>query len=694
MKKQSLTIGMAFLIPVIILLMLLYTLVQPGISNNATLTALVHDTEQNSLNSSQTANTMEAINTETVIHLPVILNRWLLGVSYYLDSFNDPSDYRNNFIASRGDWCESAASNPVNCTGYNLLHTRFITVPHHGENNYALTLDYNVAQTGALASYYEHLFDGDWLSGKFHDLSVFDEFRFWVKGEGSTVSSNTKFYIRFTDMNWHMVYVPIYSVSNEWEEKVIDLTTMSAIDWQHMRELTIIFENNQANSARIVSPLSGTLYFDDLVFIDNDDRDTTEDEFLDLLERRAFQYFWSYAYPPTGLIRERASEPEVASIASIGFGLSAICAAQERGWISHAAAYDRVLATLDSFYDDPNDPNDLVISGTHGLFYHFVDIHTGEPKWTDVDGVSTIDSALLMAGVLTVKQCFTETEIVTRATAIYEAADWDWFLNEEGLIRMCWTPEKGFVCPRETGNNEWAWGGYNEAMILYLLAIGSSTHPIPPASWDKWAATYQWGEYDGYWILLHGPSPLFAHQYSHIWIDFRDKKDAYASYFRNSRYATLANRAYSRDIWYADPEVDLWGFSASDGPITDTCTGVAYKDYGYPPDPGYNNGTIAPTAAGGSIVFTPPESISTLQYMYRNYHNRLWGLFGLKDSLNVWCEPDWFDNDYVGISVGATLLMIENYRSNLIWNTFGQNQEITEAMDLVGFEPDLPLVDK
>jgi len=303
-----------------------------------------------------------------------------------------------------------------------------------------------------------------------------------------------------------------------------------------------------------------------------------------------------------------------------------------------------------------------------------------------------------MAGVLTAKQCFTETEIVARATAIYEAADWAWFLNDGGLIRMCWTPERQFVCPREPGDNEWDWAGYNEAMILYLLAIGSPTHPIPPASWDKWAATYQWGEYYGHQILLHMPSPLFAHQYSHIWIDFRGKKDEYANYFRNSRYATLANRAYSKEVWYPDPPFDLWGFSTSDGPITDTCKGVAYVDYGYPPDPGHNNGTIAPTAAGGSIVFTPQESISGLRYMYENYHDRLWGLFGLKDSLNVVCEPDWFDNDYVGISVGAILLMIENYRSNLIWNTFMQNQEITHAMDLVGFVPEpaiyLPLVQK
>ncbi len=334
----------------------------------------------------------------------------------------------------------------------------------------------------------------------------------------------------------------------------------------------------------MVVPLSGTLYFDDLAFVDTDEQDTTDDQFLDLLEKHAFHYFWEYADPSTGLIRERATVPDVASIASVGFGLTAICAAKERGWISHEAAYERVLATLNSFYDDPGNPNDPLVPGTHGLFYHFVNIHDGTPMWTDLDGVSTIDTALLMAGVLTVKRCFTEPDIVSRATAIYQAADWSWFLNDRGLIRMCWTPEKQFVCPRATDDSEWDWSGYNEALILYLLAMGSPQHPIPPDSWDKWAATYQWGTYYGYHVLIHPPGPLFAHQFPQAWVDFRCKKDKYANYFWNSRNATLANRAYSEDVWYPNPPFDLWGFTSSDGPLADTCQGNSYVDFGFPPD--------------------------------------------------------------------------------------------------------------
>jgi hypothetical protein len=608
------------------------------------------------------------------------------GLSYYLDSMNAPDDPLNNFIANRGIWCETpTAMSPAACADYQLLSFGFDGQTRYGDSGFALKLSYNVVQNNTLASFYEKLQHG----ATFYDLSSFDEFHFRVKGEGATSGSGTRFYVRFADKDWNMVYVPVFGVGSDWEDKVIDLRTLRSIDWSQMQEVTIIFENNRDGGAgRTVSPLSGTLYFDDLVFVDADEQDVSDAQFLDVLEKRAFGYFWEYADPNTGLIRERATQSEIASIASVGFGLTAICIAKERGWITHAAAYERVLATLNSFYDDPGKPNDPFVAGTHGFFYHFVNIHTGKPEWTTIDGVSTIDTALLMAGVLTVRRCFIEPDIVSRATAIYQAVDWNWFLDERGLLRMCWTPEKQFVCPRATDTAEWDWAGYNEALILYLLAMGSPQHSIPPDSWGTWAATYQWGTYYGYNILIHPPGPLFAHQYPQAWVDFWCKKDNYVDYFLNSRSATLANRAYAEDVWYANPPYDLWGFTAADGPIARTCQGNMYQDFGFPPDNGRNNGTIAPAAAGGSIVFTPKESIATLRYMYEHFHDRLWGLFGLKDSLNAACDPVWIDNDYVGIDTGITLIMIENYRSRLVWNTFMANPEIRGALALAGFVAD------
>ena len=338
-----------------------------------------------------------------------------------------------------------------------------------------------------------------------------------------------------------------------------------------------------------------------------------------------------------------------------------------------------------------------------------------------------------MAGVLSAKQCFTETEIVTRATAIYEAAEWDWFQDTDGShcpigqMHAGWRPPTTTV---ETDGLFGCWGGYNEGMILYLLAIGSPTHPVSPTAWISWANTYKehWGAFYGYPVLAC--PALFTHQYSHCWIDFRNKRDNYTNYFRNSVYASLANRAYSNDVWY--PDVDLWGSTASYGPLTATCRvtttcppregtwaawrpwvepgtcdenapctsavtstcaagvdkGTAYHSYGYPPEVEWNDGTIAPTAAGGSIVFTPDYSISTLRHMYEKYFRKLWGFQGLKDSLNIRSEPDWFANDYVGIDVGAMLLMIENYGTGFVWDIFMRNQEVGGAMRAVGFVTD------
>lgn len=610
------------------------------------------------------------------------------GVLYYLDDFDRSEESLNNFIANRGVWCCKANNGcSVEICDEGLLYAGFDETVYHGDGGASLKVEYDVTLANSLASYYENLYNGD----TFYDLSLFDEFRFLVKGVGGTVDPNTRFYIRFADRNWNMRYVEIGGVSSAWEEKVIDLGALSSLDWKHMREITFIFENNRDGSGRYTYPLSGMLYFDDLTFVDEDASTGSDADFLDLLEQRAFRYFWEYTDPTTGLVRDRATNPEVSSIAATGFGLTALCIAKERGWITHQDAYNRVLTTLNSFHDDPADPGDVVVSGTHGLFYHFVNIHNGtpitHPDGTPWDGVSTIDSALLMAGVLTVRQCFTETEIVDLATAIYEAAEWDWFLEDDcshclpGVMHAVWTPQEGL---------KGCWGGYNEAMLLYLLAIGSPTHPIPSSSWGAWAATYEWGTYYDMRILTC--PALFTHQYSHCWVDFRNVVDDYADYFQNSTYATLANRNCSRE-WY--PDIDLWGITVSDGPLTSTCTptsttclcsGKTYlTDQGCPPPGRNNNGTIAPTAAGGSIVFTPQQSISTLRYMYEHYHQKLGGLYGLKDSLNVKCEPDWFDNDYIGIDVGAMLVMMENYRTGLIWDTFMRNREIREAMRKVGF---------
>ena len=298
----------------------------------------------------------------------------------------------------------------------------------------------------------------------------------------------------------------------------------------------------------------------------------TDDEFLELLEHLAFQYFWNEANPANGLIKDRANNFEddsydVSSIAAVGFGLTALCIGKENEWISYDAALERVETTLRFFYED--------MPHEHGFFYHFVNIRTGERVWNSE--VSSIDTALFLAGALTVAQCFPDTEASNLANAIYERVEFDWMLTDGGalpnslLLNHGWKPEEGFLPYR--------WDSYNELMILYILAIGSPTHPIPTESWSEWARpTIEYEEY-----ITFAQGPLFTHQYSQAWIDFRDKEDVLGfNYFDSSIGATLANRQFAIEEQNncRTYEEHVWGLTACDGPD-------GYKAYSAPP--GYPN---------------------------------------------------------------------------------------------------------
>ncbi len=362
---------------------------------------------------------------------------------------------------------------------------------------------------------------------------------------------------------------------------------------------------------------------------------TPDDKFLDDIERESFRFFWDEANPENGLIPDRAGADgqkhfPVASIASVGFGLTGICIADERGWIQHEDAYQRVLTTLRYFADTlPNE---------HGFFYHFVNMKSGAREWKCE--LSSIDTALLLAGVLTARQYYRGTEVETLATKIYERVDWPWMLNGGKTFSMGWTPESGFLGAR--------WDGYSEHMLLQLLAINSPTYPVPPETWHAWkrepVITYAGKTY------LQCP-PLFTHQYSHAWIDFRDKRDAYADYWRNSVLATLAHRQFCMDIGYDE---NLWGITASD-------SATGYKAWGGPPASPGIDGTVVPCAPGGSIPFAPRECIAALRNMPRCR-------YGLVDAFNP--RTGWTGSDVIGIDVGITLLMAENYRTGFVWKHF------------------------
>jgi hypothetical protein len=398
--------------------------------------------------------------------------------------------------------------------------------------------------------------------------------------------------------------------------------------------------------------------------------------FMDLLQRTAFDFFWKEANPSNGLIKDRSATGAPCSIASVGFGLTAISIAIDRGWITRPAGRDRVLTTLKTFWQKPQGRDAQGYIGYRGFFYHFLDMNTATRTWNSE--LSSIDTALLLAGILDMKQYFTtadpsEAQIRALADSIYYRVEWNWMRNFQPGLAMEWTPERGF--------RGW-WSGYNEAMIMNILALGSPTYPAPASIWTAWTSGYSWQTHYGY-SYVNFP-PLFGHQYSHCWIDFRNIQDAYMrhrgiDYFENSRRATLAARAYciaNPGRWSGYGE-NIWGITACDGPN-------GYRARGAPPAQD-DDGTIAPTAAGGSMPFTPKESLAALRYMYDTYRNQIWTPYGFRDAFNL--TQGWWGPDVIGIDEGPIILMIENYRTQSIWKRFMQNADIQRGLRAAGFVP-------
>jgi hypothetical protein len=405
-------------------------------------------------------------------------------------------------------------------------------------------------------------------------------------------------------------------------------------------------------------------------------RALTTPALLDSLQQTSFKYFWNEVNPANGLIRDRSTSGSPASIAATGFGLSAICIGVDHGWVTREAARQRVLTTLNTFWTKPQGTGQTGYIGYKGLYYHFLDMTTATRTWTSE--VSTIDSALLFAGMLDARQYFSgadsvETRIRALADSIYYRADWNFFRNLNPGILMGWKAGTGFA-----GFGQWI--GYNEATILYLLALGSPTHPVPTTAWTAWTSGYDWWVIYGYSFVSF--PPLFGHQYSHCWIDFRGIQDAYMSshamdYFENSRRATLAQRNYciANPGGWVGYGANLWGLTASDYP-------GGYQAAGAPPAQN-DNGTIAPTAPAGSIPFAPTECVAVLQNLYDTYHAQLWGRYGFKDAFNL--TQNWWDTDYIGIDQGPVIIMIENYLNGRTWNRIRQDQHLQTGLLRAGF---------
>lgn len=390
-----------------------------------------------------------------------------------------------------------------------------------------------------------------------------------------------------------------------------------------------------------------------------------DSQFLEDLEKANFLFFWEQANPETGLIKDRANvrAPDkgiVASIAGTGFGLTALCIGQENGWVSPRDARTRAITLLRFLAKK---------MPTHrGFFYHWANVNTGERIWDSE--VSSVDTAILLCGVLTCREYFRYAEITRLAYEIFNRIDWTWLSEDTSLLPHGWTPEMGFLPYR--------WDYYSEHMMMYLLGMGSSSHPLPVRTWDAWKRiTF---EYDGL-RYIGSYAPLFIHQYSQAWFDFRGKRDRYADYFQNSVTATDVHRRFCIELGSQFPDYsnDLWGITASDSQH-------GYVVWGGPPEIGPIDGTVVPSAAGGSLPFLPEACLRVLKHIKSRYASRAWSRYGFVNAFNP--LTNWYDTDVIAIDTGITMLMAENLRTGFVWKTFMKNPEAQRGFERAGFTPD------
>jgi len=507
---------------------------------------------------------------------------------------------------------------------------------------------------------------GVWIALPDPDWSRAGRLRFLVRGDVEGVEIGLK------DAHWFEQFLPLSRFlqpgSGPWREVSVTLDDFARIhNWYNLESLLFRLRSD-AGERRAV------LAVDEIRVTTNHPprpppqrrraphpppASLDEQAFLDLVEKYACLYFWNEADGTTGLVKDRClafyeDGFPVASIAAVGFGLPCLCVAEARGWLSRAEVYQRILRTLRFFRDR--------VETVHGFYYHFLERETGRRAGNSE--ISSIDTALLIAGALFAGEYFAGTEVEKLADELYRRVEWSWMLDGGVHPRMAWKPETGFSAAR--------WSGFNEGLLLLILAVGSPSWPIDARAWweiNRTPRTY--GPYE-----FVGPGVLFVHQYPHIFVDFRFLEDGLLDYYANSLSATLAARRWAIDHAGAGYGPDCWGLTACDGPD-------GYRAYGAPFGP--EDGTVAPTAAGGSFPFTPAESLAALRHFYALQHGALWGKWGFVDAFNR--RRKWISRVHIGIDQGPIALMIENYRSGLIWTYFMRNEYVRRGLQRCGFRP-------
>jgi hypothetical protein len=418
------------------------------------------------------------------------------------------------------------------------------------------------------------------------------------------------------------------------------------------------------------------------------------DEGLGPLQWTTLDYYLKESNPANGLIRDKTDPTAPASIAAVGMALATVPVLVERGVVPRDVGAVLALKRLRFFHTSPHGPGPDA-TGYNGFYYHFLDMDTGRRVWECE--LSTIDSAFLFAGILTVATYFDrdtadEAEVRRLGDALYRRADWNWARDGGPTLTHGWRPESGFIPHR--------WEGYDEGLLLNVLGLGSPTHPLPPECFAAYCATYQWKEIHGRELLYSGP--LFTHQLSHQWIDFRGIRDRFmrdhgSDYFENSRQATLVQQEYAvrNPFGFAGYGKDCWGFTACDGPgwVKRTVGGVErqFFDYiarGAPFGP--DDGTVAPWVVVASLPFAPEVVAPTVRHFARldlgmtrpyGFRPSFNQTFAVEGSPTGW----WVTPYHFGIDQGPVALMIENYRTGLLWDLMRRCPYVVAGLRRAGF---------
>jgi hypothetical protein len=392
-----------------------------------------------------------------------------------------------------------------------------------------------------------------------------------------------------------------------------------------------------------------------------------DDQFLNEVENASFLFFWEQGNTKTGMVKDRCNVRanrlgDAASIAATGFGLTALCIGAQRGFINKTEALERVFATLRFLWRK--------LPNHRGFFYHFANPETGERMFDSE--VSSVDTAILLCGVLMCREHFRHPAVAELVNLIFSRVDWTWLSEDTSLLTHGWTPEIGFLPSR--------WDYYSELMMMYLLGMGSSAHPLREETWNAWKRlTF---EYDGM-RYIGSFAPLFVHQFSQAWFDFRGKRDKFTNYFENSVTATEVHRRFCMELskQFPDYSEDLWGITASDSQQE------GYVVWGGPPATGPIDGTVVPSAAGGSLPFLPAETLRVLKAI-RTRYPAAWSKYGFVNAFNP--LKNWYDTDVIGIDTGIILVMAENLRTGYVWETFMKSPEAQRGMERAGFRKEEP----